>query len=169
MKRVKFEEEAATDWEEKVWGKTKLVTIQNNFEVHELEVTAGGYCSRHRHRKWNRFHIFSGKLVVELFADSPRWPSSKPIIDRILGPGDFFEVAPDTWHRFRAEQDTHCIELYWIGVDPQDIERADVGGMQRNVLESSVAPVLGDSSKSACRPRFVATPLASSEESAPPE
>lgn len=121
----------APEWTPKVWGRTKCVFIGNNFEVHELEIKAGGYSSRHRHRKWNRFHVMTGRLKVEQFDT----PDSQPD-DRILNPGDFFLVAPETWHRFVALEDCHVLEVYWTtDIDPLDIERFDEGG----ILEEETA------------------------------
>lgn len=115
----------APEWQDKVWGRTKCVFRGQNFEVHELEIKAGGYCSRHRHRKWNRFHVMAGTLEVDLFA-TPDGPAE----GRALGAGEFFSVAPETWHRFAAKSDCHVLEVYWTtDISPEDIERFDSGGM----------------------------------------
>lgn len=115
----------APEWSQKAWGQTKCVFRGHNFEVHELRVSKGGYCSRHRHRKFNRFHVMSGSLKVEHFET----PDAQPV-DRILAANDFFEVAPNRFHRFSALEDCHLLEIYWTeDIDPNDIERLDEGGL----------------------------------------
>ena len=37
-------------------------------------------------------------------------------------------AKPGTYHRFKALEDTICYEIYWVELDPSDIERDDVGG-----------------------------------------
>lgn len=117
------------EWTEKVWGRTRCIMATAAFEVHELEALEGGYSSRHRHRKLNRFHVMEGLVRVEMAGagaapvEEPEWVE--------LRAGDFLEVAPMVWHRFRIEEDAHIIEVYYHpSVDPLDIERHDVGGME---------------------------------------
>lgn len=111
------------EWKEKVWGKTKCIVLGTNFEVHELRVVKGGYCSKHRHRKWNLFHVIAGRLRVELF-------NGDETTGRILSDGDEFRVPPDVTHRFVAESDCHLLETYWTNnIDPNDIVRDDEGGV----------------------------------------
>lgn len=117
------------DWTEKVWGRTRCIAMGPSFEVHELEIKAGGFCSRHRHRKWNLFHVSSGSLEIEVFGhgdecmETPEWVS-------IHEGNDQMRVAPGTWHRFRAKTDCLVTEVYWVDqIDPRDIEREDEGGI----------------------------------------
>jgi quercetin dioxygenase-like cupin family protein len=118
------------EWTEKVWGRTRCVALGPNFEVHELEIKKGGYCSRHQHRKWNRFHVTSGSLRVELFEETEGGCCDAPRDDRLLSPGDQFNVAPGDWHRFVGLEDSHVLEVYWtVNIDPSDINRADQGGI----------------------------------------
>lgn len=120
------------EWEEKVWGRTRLIMRGQNFEIHELQVKPGGYCSRHRHKKRNLFHVMSGVLTIEIFGngdkptDIPTW-SGNHIGD------DQCEIAAGDWHRFKAAADgegAECIEVYWTLLLSDDIERADVGGLE---------------------------------------
>ena len=119
------------EWETKDWGRTKRVFVGTNFEVHELHVVKGGYCSRHQHRKWNAFHVIDGQLKVELFRENDTGScEDSPWVDRILEANDEFRVGPEEWHRFVALTDCHLLEIYWTeNIDPQDIVRADVGGV----------------------------------------
>lgn len=119
------------EWTKKAWGQTREVCHGPNFEVHELQVKAGGYCSRHRHRKWNLFHVTSGQLKVELFGvDDLGECLPTPYDDRILNDGDQFRVSPEEFHRFAALTDCTLLEVYWtVNIDHDDIDRADEGGM----------------------------------------
>jgi quercetin dioxygenase-like cupin family protein len=129
---------ARIEWSNKIWGRTKAIALAKSFEVHELEVKEGGYCSRHRHRKWNRFHVIEGEIIVEFFGHENK-PWSVLQVDRILKSGDHLEVPPGQWHRFRATEDSHLLEIYWVAdIDPGDIERADEGGLLNE--DESVEP-----------------------------
>lgn len=125
---------------QKVWGETRCVFRGSSFEVHSLTVLPGGYCSRHRHRKWNLFHVLEGQVEVELFSNSAG--ELITVDGRLLGPGDEFKVAPETFHRFVSKTGCKLLEVYWtVEIDPNDIERLDVGGLL-NVEKDFVPEVL---------------------------
>lgn len=111
---------------DKVWGKTRCLVRRHDFEVHYLQIVAGGYCSRHRHNaKWNQFFVVSGKLRVRCFN-----PNGESDYVQTLGPGEILLVAPGRLHRFEAPEDCEAMETYWTDpVDPYDIERIDQGGI----------------------------------------
>jgi quercetin dioxygenase-like cupin family protein len=116
---------------QKIWGETKLIFGNAQCEVHELQIKEGGYCSRHRHHKWNLFYVLDGELIVELFAEEDGRVTDAPSLDRVLFAGDVFQVAPGQWHRFRADADSRVLEVYWANVEPNDIERLDEGGISQ--------------------------------------
>ena len=111
----------------KVWGNTQLVFARNDVEAHAIVVNRGGYCSRHKHwSKWNRFIVLCGKLVVRTFEQG----ESKFMEDETtLTAGQITDVPPGTLHEFQALEDCVAIEMYWVELDPRDIERQTVGGI----------------------------------------
>jgi len=109
----------------KIWGLTQLLIQRDSFELHALKIKAGGYCSKHRHRKWNLFYVVSGELIVKYFDDQLHINS-----EHRLEAGDSLRVEPGRWHRFEAIVDSEVVEAYWLDpIDPDDIERADQGGI----------------------------------------
>jgi quercetin dioxygenase-like cupin family protein len=127
-------------WQPKVWGRTRMLARGFNFEVHELEVKKGGFCSCHRHEKWNGFHVVKGELIVELRGNlgTPDTPEVGAIVALGIKPDEpILQIQPGTWHRFKAATDCHLIEVYWADTtrgltefcDPNDIERYDEGGI----------------------------------------
>ena len=139
------------EWEIKCWGRTRLVIRHGPFEVHELEIKEGGYCSTHRHRKINRFHVMSGSIDVDIFDDDDTGaPATERCDGRRLNPGDFFQVRPQVWHRFVGIEEAHILEVYWVDVDAEDIERSNVGGMLGDgpetepVYDAGITALLGE-------------------------
>ncbi len=117
-----------TEWTEKAWGKTKSIFQDHSSEVHLLHIKAGGFSSKHRHRKWNRFCLISGELAIEQYI--PKAVGEAITINN-LQIGIPYDIAPNCWHRFRAKTDCQVVEIYWVDrIDPADIERADVGGLE---------------------------------------
>jgi len=108
----------------KVWGKTQLVFAHNSTETHIIEAKAGYKCSCHSHQyKWNRFVVISGRLAIRLYQDE------NSIDETILGSWQVTDVPPGTKHTFEAMEDTVAIEVYWVTLDAQDIDRhGTVGG-----------------------------------------
>lgn len=107
----------------KVWGKTNRLFEKQSVEVHHIHTKKGGYCSRHLHRhKQNMFYVLKGRLAVEV------WKGN--LVDTtILGPGEMTTVAAGDIHRFHSLEDSEALEIYWVDIDPLDIDRQDTGGM----------------------------------------
>lgn len=109
----------------KVWGTTKCLFANCGSEVHEIHAIKGGYCSKHKHlNKHNRFYVQSGKLQIIT------WTATGE--DKVvIGPGEFTDVPPGVFHRFRALEDTTCLEIYWTNdINSADIVREDIGGYE---------------------------------------
>jgi len=117
----------------KVWGTTQCLFAQNNVEVHLIEIKEGGYCSKHTHiHKANLFQIISGLLKIEI------WMPYGLVDTTIIKDGQYCVVPPGHSHRFEALADTKALEIYWVELDSNDIERETVGGndmMERKVSE----------------------------------
>ena len=107
----------------KVWGETRRIFSKCNVEIHRIDVIKGGICSKHRHvHKANAFYVERGQLAVDV------WKSDYPLVDRtILFAGDIMTVAPGEYHRFEALLGTVAYEIYFVELDPSDIEREDCG------------------------------------------
>lgn len=112
---------------EKIWGETWQVVQTPNFELWYLNINPKSYCSRHRHElKWNQFVVSSGKLLVHIYQEG----KDAPVQTYELNPGQGLKVPPGVWHRFETGVE-RCVavEAYWVdNVDPDDIDRKDVGG-----------------------------------------
>lgn len=110
----------------KVWGATRQIFANDNAEVHRIHVLKGGECSKHRHvHKWNAFFVERGEIHIDV------WKNSYDLIDRtVLKTGDYMEVPPGEYHRFQAVDDSVVYEIYWVDLDPNDIERETVGSLE---------------------------------------
>jgi mannose-6-phosphate isomerase-like protein (cupin superfamily) len=108
----------------KIWGSTKCLFENNNFEVHRIGIYKDGYCSKHMHmHKVNCFYVEAGKLKVRV------WKKDYNLCDEtILGPGDIMDVKPGEYHQFEAAQDTIAFEIYYSEPISGDIIRESVGG-----------------------------------------
>jgi len=113
-------------FQSKRWGTTQCIFEGPTSEVHIIRSNAGYECSRHKHKaKWNRFYVISGKLEVVLYMEND--DDITTVTD-----GMFTDVPPEIEHKFRAIEDTICLEIYWIDpLDPKDIVRheTDKGGV----------------------------------------
>lgn len=111
----------------KVWGDTQLVFAWNSVEAHVIRINDGGFCSRHSHAaKWNRFVVMRGKLAVRLFYHEHGGSD-----ETLLSPGQVTDIPPNVRHEFEALEDTVAMELYWVPLDPHDIERHGSQGGKR--------------------------------------
>jgi mannose-6-phosphate isomerase-like protein (cupin superfamily) len=121
----------------KIWGSTTPLFCKNNVEIHRIEGKKGGFCSWHCHRsKYNRFLIESGRLKITISKD---YGSGVLEDETIIGPGQQTTVAPGEYHKFEVLEDCVAFEIYWVELDPGDIERETVGGIQNdNGLEKSI-------------------------------
>ena len=107
----------------KVWGKTQLICQKPLFEVHRIEINAGGTCSMHQHtQKFNAFYVESGILKIIVRRNAYDLTDTT-----ILNAGDYCEVPPGEYHRFEADVDVIAYEFYWSELDHNDIVREDHG------------------------------------------
>lgn len=113
----------------KVWGSTYPLFNKNNVEVSAIKVKKGGYCSKHlHHSKFNKFIVNTGALKVIV------WKSygDDTLEDvTIVGAGMEHTVRPGEYHMFEALEDTEALEIYWVELDPDDIQRLNQGGLKR--------------------------------------
>ena len=111
--------------EGKVWGTTEPLIINSSLEIHRIKIYRGGYCSLHKHQaKANAFYVITGQLVIE------RHKKDNKLIDKTtLTKGEFTVVPAGEEHKFKAEKETEALEIYWSSLNPDDIIRANVGGL----------------------------------------
>jgi mannose-6-phosphate isomerase-like protein (cupin superfamily) len=108
----------------KVWGLTEAIFQKHNFEIHRIEIKAGGFCSTHKHNnKFNAFYMESGSLKINV-----EQKAYDLIDETIINAGDLTVVKPGLYHSFEALTDCICYEIYWTELDHEDIERKTVGG-----------------------------------------
>jgi mannose-6-phosphate isomerase-like protein (cupin superfamily) len=114
------------DVQGKIWGSTSPLFCKNNVEIHRIEGNKGGFCSWHKHgAKYNRFFVESGTIKVTVQKDY----GSGTLEDvTILLPGQQTTVAPGDYHKFEVLEDCVAYEIYWVELNPADIERITVGG-----------------------------------------
>lgn len=107
----------------KAWGATQSIFNLHSVEVNRLSPIFRGYCSEHRHAyKSSRFFVLRGKLKITIF--------SEDIPDEtVLFAGMCTDVPPGVWHKFEALEDSDAIEIYWVVLDANDIERRTKGGI----------------------------------------
>lgn len=110
----------------KNWGYTTKIFESQNVEVHVIEIVKGGYCSKHKHKKINMFHLISGKLKIKV------WMDEKLIDETIITKGETSAVYANFKHIFEALEDTVCLEIYHIFLEPGDIDRekGSIGGIK---------------------------------------
>lgn len=116
----------------KVWGTTSPIFCKNNVEIHRIEGRKGGYCSYHLHKsKFNRFFVESGVIRVTIQRDY----GSGILEDvTVVGPQQQITVPPGFYHRFEVIEDCVAYEIYWVELDPDDIERLTVGGVNEPIV-----------------------------------
>ncbi len=108
----------------KIWGKTQLVFAFNSTETHIIEGFAGYKCSQHSHKyKWNRFVVLSGRMLIRVY-------EANGVVDvTTLDPWQSTDIPPGVVHEFEVLEDTLAIEVYWVTLDAQDIDRhGTIGG-----------------------------------------
>ena len=109
----------------KVWGETRLLFKNDNFEVHRIMIFKNAECSKHKHRfKHNIFFVEKGYLKVKV------WKNDYELVDdTILGPGDIMDVPPGEFHKFITEtDDVVAFEIYYSEPISGDIIRETCGG-----------------------------------------
>lgn len=112
----------------KAWGVTRKIYRGPVNELHHISVKKGGYCSEHQHKKYNLFYVISGKLEISIWRDEK---AKMPEDVTVLGPEETSAVPPEFYHKFRALEDTECIELYYVLLEESDIERRMQGGLRK--------------------------------------
>lgn len=120
----------------KVWGQTSPVFNKNNVEIHFMKIKKGGFCSKHLHRfKFNRFIVLEGKLKVTIWKDY-----GNAILDdvSILEGSHECTVPPGYYHKFEALEETRAIEIYWVELSEDDIERSDHGGVSLHETQTNI-------------------------------
>ena len=107
----------------KIWGVTEEVFVNNNVELHKIEVKPGGYCSKHFHRyKHNFFLVLEGNLDISVWKDYG-------LVDKThLYAGDKMSVPPGQYHQFSSTSGCVAIEVYYVTLDGADIIRENTGG-----------------------------------------
>lgn len=109
----------------KVWGETKLLFKNDNFELHRINIKANSHCSKHMHRfKHNMFYVEFGTLKVKV------WKNDYDLVDEtILTSGDIMDVAPGEYHQFETiDCITTAFEIYYSEPISGDILRDTCGG-----------------------------------------
>lgn len=140
-------------WEDKCWGKTRLVPNDaflevkaikevvdkwgNNCLVHELQVEKGGYCSIHWHWKWNRFVIDDACIQIEIWQIRDTWLSDGDAYDargadnvfvlngQKSGP-KILDVETGVVHRFTVLESGRVWEAYWPGKPSSGVDLDDI-------------------------------------------
>ena len=117
----------------KNWGYTTEFFRNAMVSTHHLEIKKDGYCSEHKHEhKFNVFYVISGKLEVIIYRENPKHTMMPDIEDMtVLTEGQTTAIPPGFWHRFRALEDTECIEVYQVLLVGEDIERRAEGGIKK--------------------------------------
>jgi len=114
--------------EGKVWGNTRTIFNKNNTMINYLVLNKGhSWCSKHYHaHRYNMFYLISGKVNIQV------WKNDYDLIDETLlmpEQGTFVQIGEK--HRFEVLEDSVMLEIYWVELDPRDIIREDVGGIEK--------------------------------------
>lgn len=123
-------ESETTEWQWKIWGKTRKIVSSRFYSKHELSITPsfndGVYCSLHYHRRrYNNFIILSGSiLIIEMYGPLA--------VKKILNAGDQYSVPLLVPHMFVAQDKAHVFEEYYgdngLEIQDDDIHRITSGG-----------------------------------------
>jgi mannose-6-phosphate isomerase-like protein (cupin superfamily) len=97
-------------------------------EIWHASIKKGGYSSRHTHdRKPNLFYVASGTMLVHTFHNNI---STIPSSTFSVSVGQQITIVDGVWHQFEATTDVELIEVYWVYLKGEDIQRADEGGLR---------------------------------------
>jgi len=114
-------------YDKKLWGEKEVLNINDTSQLDFLIINKGGYCSKHKHfHKYNLFYVVTGVLKITLYL------KDGGVRDYIIGdecPKRKFIVRPGTFHKFKALEDTECIEFSYVKYSSEDIVREDTGGI----------------------------------------
>lgn len=115
----------------KAWGSSTQRVDSDCLTVFEIEVVAGGYCSKHIHqRKSNGFTVEQGELTVRI------WVTVDYKAEVVLSPSSgCLIIPPNIPHQFISETGCRAFEIYFKQegeVEPlsEDIIRYSVGGLR---------------------------------------
>ena len=112
--------------EGKAWGVTQTIFQSDSFEVHRIEVKAGGYCSTHKHEyKHNMFFVESGLLEIHVFKNDYELEDIT-----YLSNMELTNVPPGEFHFFKANSDVVAYEIYYPQPIGMDIIRKNCGGLE---------------------------------------
>jgi quercetin dioxygenase-like cupin family protein len=123
----------------KIWGTTSPIFCKNNVEIHRIVGKKGGRSSNHKHiSKHSMFFVEKGKIKIVIEKND-----YSLIDETILTPGQSITISPHEYHYFEViEDDSIAYEIYWTQIDPNDIERKNVGSLDSTVkLERIPRPV----------------------------
>jgi mannose-6-phosphate isomerase-like protein (cupin superfamily) len=119
-------------WIEKSWGWFRTLFRDDQVEIVEAEIVAGGYSSQHKHLyKSNTFQVITGELEVQTY------PASLKPTKYVLTPtADSITIPAFVPHKFFAPQATRLIETYVASqrgraIEPDDIVRFSDGGIRK--------------------------------------
>lgn len=129
-----------SDWETKIWGKTRCLINTPYYSEHKLELEAGGVCSCHYHKhRANCFCVESGSVtIIQVFA----WK----IESEVLTPGMVFDVPSLVPHQFQCTSSGVMREIYYPDrggiVSDSDIIRLSQGvKVDSEFLKSTIGVV----------------------------
>lgn len=137
-------------WQNKCWGKVWHRFNDEIINESLLSVNQGWQCSVHLHQhRYNAFisttamigiEIWDPKQNDDLINTSTNAPSAEiaqifpPNNIIYLRPGQYFVVAPNTFHRFFVMSPGQLIEIYWTATASKcsldDILRIQEGGIR---------------------------------------
>lgn len=132
-----------SQWQNKCWGKTRIIYQNADLLRYELEVISNSYCSIHYHEnRTNRFILKSGVVSVIVFGNGS-YTRHDLKIDEPL------DIDPGTLHLFIVIQEGNMIEEYFDKsgrqVEESDIIRLCQGGIAEfNNIEELVDALLRD-------------------------
>lgn len=120
----------------KPWGTSKTIYRDDRSEIVEIEVKAGGYCSRHLHRrKDNLFFVVRGALLVLIR------PNMEHESRRLLTADcESLLIPAGAMHQFEAQTDVVAWEIY-RAVDGSTIDPADIVRFSENGIHAANAVV----------------------------
>lgn len=105
----------------KIWGDTSSI-LENEFvQLHRINVSRGGVCSKHSHtHRYNGFLCITGRIIIRVWKNAPNYPGEPDVT--VLTDGEFTAVPPGELHQFEALEETDMLEIYW----PASLESADI-------------------------------------------
>jgi len=115
----------SSDWQKKVWGKTRCIVDTSFYSKHELKLKKGGVCSFHYHTlRQNRFFVASGMIKVV-------WAFGKEVDSVTLGAGESWDIKALIPHQFQILESGIVFEEYFSDrggeISNGDICRLTVG------------------------------------------